>query len=410
MNKPYRRTTAACYIGITVSAILNNTAAILFVPLMGLYGLRYVDLGILVGVNFAVQMLVALTVSGRVDKTGYKPLLLRASLAAILGLLLFAMTPLFFRGREFWGFLLASVIFAIAGGLYEILLSPIIDGTPASNKGAAMSLMHSMFSWGHVAFVALTTLALLAFGAESWQLLVMAWILVPLACLILSMKAPLPETKPAQKTGERLKTMFSAFGAVALLAIFFGGGAELVMSQWSSTYFVQVLGLPKATGDLLGLCGFAAMMGLGRMLYGIWGAKIPVRATLIFGGFLAAGCYITVALSSSGVVGLIACALCGLAVSQFWPGTLIAASARFPLAGAWLFGYLAASGIIGASFGPWLTGVIVEHNVGAVAVASLLNIPIEEAALRAGLLFGAVLSLGVAACHYLLRVKGNTKM
>jgi len=403
----YRRTTTACYVGITVSAILNNTAAILFVPLMGLYSLRYVDLGILVGVNFAVQLLVALVCTGRVDRVGYRKLLLPASSAALTGLILFALSPLIFPGRVFWGFLLASVVFAVAGGLYEILLSPIIDGTPSKNKGAAMSLMHSMFSWGHVGFVALTTLAVLAFGAQYWQWIVLVWALAPLTCLILSWHAPLPETQPARMAGERLKTMLSPFGIVALLAIFFGGASELVMAQWSSTYFVQVLGLPKATGDLLGLCGFAAMMGLGRMLYGIFGAKIPVRATLIAGGLLAAGCYITVALSSSGAAGLIACVLCGLAVSQFWPGTLIAASARFPLAGAWLFGYLAAAGIIGASFGPWLTGVIVERGVAAGRVASWLNIPHEEAALRAGLLLGAVLSLGVAVCHFLLKTKKN---
>jgi fucose permease len=397
MNKSFRRTTASCYIGIAVSAILNNTAAILFVPLMGLYGLRYVDLGILVGVNFAIQLLVALAFSNQIDKLGYRKLLLPASAAALTGLALFALSPVFFPGRAFFGFLLASVFFAMAGGLYEILLSPIIDATPARNKSAAMSLMHSIFSWGHVGFVALTTLAILVFGAENWQWFVAFWALVPLGCLILSWNAPLPETKPVQKTGERLKTMFSAFGTIALLAMFFGGGAELVMAQWSSTYFVQVLNLPKATGDLLGLCGFAAMMGIGRLAFGIWGAKIPVRAALILGGLLAAACYVTIALSSSGILGLIACVVCGLAVSQFWPGTLIAASSRFPMAGAWLFGYLAASGIVGASFGPWLTGVIVERGVG-------MGLD-EAAALRIGLLFGAALSLGVAVCHYLLKAK-----
>ena len=52
--------------------------------------------------------------------------------------------------------MLAVTLYAMGGGLIEVLVSPIVEACP-TEKEAAMSLLHSFYCWGHVAVVLLST-------------------------------------------------------------------------------------------------------------------------------------------------------------------------------------------------------------------------------------------------------------
>jgi MFS family permease len=91
--KKYKLTTLSCFVGIFVQAINANVTAILFIPLMKLYGLSYVHLGILVGLNFTVQVAVDIIFSSLIDKYGFRKLVLPADIFSFIGLLLFGMSP-----------------------------------------------------------------------------------------------------------------------------------------------------------------------------------------------------------------------------------------------------------------------------------------------------------------------------
>lgn len=91
--------------------------------------------------------------------------------------------------------------------------------------------------------------------------------------------------------------LFHPFYLLALGAIFCGAGTEIVLNQWSSTFMEKALELPKVAGDLLGMCGFAAMLGLARLLYGLYGSKIDISRVLTLGAAVSVVCYLTVALS-----------------------------------------------------------------------------------------------------------------
>ena len=130
------------------------------------------------------------------------------------------------------------------------------------------------------------------------------------------------------------------------------------MSQWSSLFAETGLHVPKVMGDLLGPCLFAALMGLGRLLFGLKGQNLNLPNVLLLSGILCMACYFVTVFSPSPILSLLACAVCGLSVSLMWPGTLSMTAARFPAGGTAMFGVMAICGDMGASAGPWLTGVI----------------------------------------------------
>ena len=397
----FDHTRRACYTGYVTQAIVNNLAPLLFMVFQTRYDVPYERLGRLVLLNFATQLLTDLVAVRLVDRAGYcKPLVL-AHVCCVVGLVLLAVFPSVLSS-PYPGLSLAIVVYAIGGGLLEVLVSPVVDALPSpqAGKAAAMSLLHSFYCWGQVAVVLVTTLLLAQIGADAWQVLPLVWAVVPLANLVVFLRVPLPPTVPAAHRtalGHLLKA--PAFAA-ALVLMGCAGASELAMSQWSSMFAEQGLGLPKVWGDLAGPCLFAVLMGVGRVAYGLCGAKLALAPALVGCGTLATVCYLTAALSHDPVRSLVGCALCGLAVSLLWPGTFSLAAARFPLGGTALFGLLAVCGDAGAAAGPWLAGAVADAATGTPGVLRSLADRLPDAGgagLRAGLLIGTMFPLGVVA-------------
>jgi MFS family permease len=403
--RSYRLTTLSCFVGIFCQAISSNITAILFIPLMSMYGLSYVHLGLLVGINFSTQVLVDIISSRMIDRYGFRNFVLPADLLAIIGLVLFALSPLIFS-NVLVGLIISTMIFSASCGLLEVMLSPIINGIPNEEKGPAMALMHSFYAWGQVATIVITTLFLYVFGIQSWQIIVMIWAIVPLINFFMFLSAPFPGVVPEEHRQTMRDLIFRPFYLFALLAIFGGAATELVMNQWSSTFTEKVLELPKVTGDLLGMCGFAVMLGLGRMIYGRFGSRMNMNNVLVVSAAIAVACYAIVAVSPVHSISLVACAICGLAASLLWPGTLVITAEKYPLAGAWLFAILAAAGDVGAAAGPFIAGIVTDFTRGLptfenMAVTAGLN-P-DQFAIRAAILLSAIFPAFTFYCHWNLR-------
>ncbi len=391
----YSLTTTSCFVGIFVQAIVTNLTAILFIPIMELYALSYVHLGILVGINFTTQVTADLIFSGLIDRIGFRRLVLPCTLIAFAGLVMMGITPYVFPGAVYTGIIISTVVFAFASGLLEVLLSPIVDAIPNEHKGPAMSLMHSFYAWGQAATIIVTTLLLKLMGGAQWNLIALMWAVVPLTAFVMFSMSPFPPNKPVEEGSVNLRRqIFSPAFIAAVFAIMFGGASEVVMNQWASTFAERALQLPKVTGDLLGMCGFAVMLGIGRVLYGMSGPRFNLQRVMIFSTLSSVACYIIAALAPWPAVSLIACALCGLATSLLWPGTLVLASERLPGAGAWMFALLAAAGDIGVSAGSAITGVVVD---AARLVATDPN------AIRIGLGFAVIYPIGALIAHLALR-------
>ena len=393
----YKRTFYACFVGIFMQALITNLTAILFVPLQTLYGLTFVQLGVLVLFNFAAQILADLLLARIIDRVPFRPLIVAACVLTFFGLNLFACTPWVFGESNFFlGAILATVVFAFASGMLEVILSPLVDRLPAEGggKAAAMSFMHSFYAWGQVVTILLTTLALFVFGRGNWQYVVFFWMLVPVVCFLCFFAAPIPAAAPAAEQHRAKKVLFHPYYIVCLLAICFGAATEVVMNQWISTFAEAGLGLDKLTGDILGMCLFAVFMGVGRLLYGLFGKKIDIRKVTLGGAAGAFVCYLGTALIPVSWLSLACAALCGFFASLLWPGTLVIATDKFRTAGAWMFAVLGLTGDLGAAGAPYLTGLVTGLTAGAGAAASL----------RCGLLVSAVFPLLAMGCFvYLFR-------
>lgn len=358
----YQHTVYACYFANFFQAI-GCVFPILLVPLRTLYGLSYTQFGILVSLNFMTQVTFDVAFSKPVDWYGFRRFAVLAPLLSSTGLMIFALTPILFPGHLFGGFSLGIMIFAGAAGLQELLLSPIVDALPMeeTQRGKNMSMLHSFYAWGQIFVILVTTGILALSGMAKWQGILMGWAVIPLISSFFFRHVPLEQRvdkKDAMRTRDLLR---SQVFWIAVAAIVFGGSSEVAMGQWMSAFLERGFDIPKAIGDTLGMCSFALMLALGRTAYGLFGDKISIHKVMLAGSFLAALLYLSAALTTQPLLGLLSCALTGLCVSMLWPGSIIATSRNFPLAGASMFALLSAAGDVGASAGAYAVGRTADY-------------------------------------------------
>ncbi|MDC4233102.1 MFS transporter [Actinomyces sp. B33] len=387
-------TRRASHVGFVVQAIVNNLAPLLFIVLHQAYGIDVARLGLLASLNFAVQLLTDLVAIGVIDRVGYRRAIVAGHACSALGLIALAVLPLVLAS-PFVGLCLAISVYAVGGGLLEVVVSPIVEHIPESDrsKAAGMALLHSFYCWGQLGVVLVTTGLLAVIGEGRWWMLPLLWAIVPVVNGLILLRAPMP---PAIPDGERtpLRELGASGVFLALLALMaMGGASELTMSQWSSFFAQSATGMPKQVGDLLGPGLFALLMGLGRMWHATLGASVDLRRLLIASGLGAAVCYLICAVSSAPVASLLACAGCGVFVALMWPGTFSLTAARFPTGGAAMFAVLALAGDTGATLGPSGAGVISEAAAVTFAPVSALLPDDGGTGLRTGVLLSALVPL-----------------
>ena len=354
----YQRTMYACFIGYIVQAIVNNFLPLLFVTFQKTYSIPLTQITLLITLNFGIQLVIDMLSAGFVDKIGYRASAIIAHVCSAAGLVLLTVLPEAFPD-PFAGILIAVFIYAIGGGLIEVLISPILEACPTDNKEKAMSLLHSFYCWGHVGVVLISTLFFTLFGIENWKILAVCWAVVPAVNIILFAKAPIYSLHEEGETGLTLKQLFTRkVFWVMMLMMLCAGASEQAVSQWASTFAEQGLGVSKTIGDLAGPMSFAVLMGLSRLLYGKFGDKLDLDKFMRMSCLLCIAAYLCISLVPLPAVGLVGCAVCGFSVGIMWPGTFSKASAAVKGGGTALFAMLALAGDVGCSGGPTLAGFI----------------------------------------------------
>lgn len=358
MEKNYTSTMIACFTGYIVQAIVNNFAPLLFVTFHAKYNIPLSQITLLVTFNFGIQLLVDLVSVTFVDRLGYRASMLLAHAASAAGLIGLAVLPNLL-GDPFVGILIAVVIYAVGGGLLEVLVSPVMEACPTPNKEAAMSLLHSFYCWGHVGVVLISTLFFAVFGIDHWPILAILWAVVPLINLFAFTRVPMASLIQEGERGFSLRELLGQkLFWVLLLLMICAGASEQAVSQWASTFAEQGLGVSKAVGDLAGPMLFAVAMGTARTIYGKFGDRIPLRKFLFGSGLLCLCAYLLISLSPIPALSLVGCGICGFSVGILWPGTFSMASAAMPRGGTAMFALLALGGDIGCGGGPTFVGLI----------------------------------------------------
>lgn len=397
-NLTYKHTTLACYIGYITQAIGINFTPILFTIFKDEFSLSYLELGSLVVINFVTQILTDIFSAKYVDRLGFRRTSIPCQLLCFLGLMLLCLLPSV-MADSFIALAIATVVYAVGGGMVEVIISPIINSIPSDDSTGAMSLLHSFYCWGQLGVVLITTLAIKLFGNNVWRPLALILSLIPLINMFLFIKVPLPETEKETRTPIRTLISHKAF-LTALLLMVSAGAAEQVIAQWSSLFAQTGLGVDKTLGDILGPSLFAVFMIIGRTYFGVMGEKLDLRKSLLYSSILCIFCYIVTALSPSPFLSLAGCAVTGLSVSLMWPGMLSLASAKFPHGGATMFGVLAIFGDLGCSVGPMLTGFISDYAGKLPSISEYANntaLTLEQISLKAGIFSGIIFPIVMIA-------------
>ena len=358
MKTSYKRTMYACFVGYIVQAIVNNFVPLLFVTFQKTYQIPLSKITLLITINFIIQLLIDLLSAGFVDRIGYKASVTIAHICSAVGLLALTLLPEL-TADPFAGILIAVAIYAVGGGLLEVLISPIMESCPTDNKEKAMSLLHSFYCWGHVAVVLISTCFFKIFGIENWKILACVWAIIPIVNGLIFTKAPIAPLVEEGETGMTILDLCrEKMFWILLLRMVCAGASEQAVSQWASTFAEKGLGVSKAIGDLAGPMAFAILMGSARAFYGKFGDKIDLDKFMVGSGLLCIGSYLLISLSPLPQLSLLGCAICGLSVGIMWPGSFSKASAVMRNGGTAMFALLALGGDLGCSGGPTLVGYV----------------------------------------------------
>lgn len=388
MKNQFNKTISACFVGYIVQAIINNFVPLLFLTFQQSYHIPLSQITLLVTFNFGIQLVVDILAIGFVDKIGYRASMIMAHFFSAAGLILLTLLPEVCTS-PFIGILIAVMIYAIGGGLLEVLVSPVVEACPSDHKEKAMSMLHSFYCWGHVGVIIISTLFFRMVGIENWKILALIFAVIPICNAFAFFKVPLASLIEEGKKGLGLKELFStkAFWLLLIMMVC-AGASEQAVSQWASTFAETGLGVSKTIGDLAGPMTFAILMGTSRAVYGKFGDRINLDKYMIYSCLLCILAYLGISCSSIPQLSLLACAICGLSVGIMWPGTFSKASKALPAGGTAMFALLALAGDIGCAGGPTVVGF----------VSGALNDNLKIGIL-VGIIFPILLLLGIIICR-----------
>ena len=387
MKNQYNKTITACFVGYIVQAIINNFVPLLFLTFQRTYDIPLSQITLLVTFNFGVQLLVDLLAIGFVDRIGYRVSMVIAHVLSAAGLILLTILPELFSS-PFVGILISVMVYAVGGGLLEVLVSPVVEACPSDNKEKAMSMLHSFYCWGHVGVVLLSTVFFRSAGIENWKIMAVVWAVIPICNAFAFTRVPMASLMEEGESGLSMKELFaSKIFWVLLLMMVCAGASEQAVSQWASTFAEKGLEISKTAGDLAGPMAFAVLMGAARAFYGKYGDRIQLDHFMLWSSILCILSYLGIALFPSPVLSLAACAVCGLSVGIMWPGSFSKAAAALPKGGTAMFALLALGGDLGCSGGPTVVGT----------VSSALGENLKMGILAA-VVFPALLLTGILVC------------
>ena len=381
MKFNHKHTLYACCIGYVTQAIVNNLMPLLFATLNQSYKIGLDKIGLLITINFVIQMSVDFSAAKYVHKFGYKSLVIFANIMSFSGLFIFGISSFVMLQNIYPMLVLSVVTYAVGGGLLEVLISPMVEALPIENKEGTMSFLHSFYCWGQVGVTLLSTAYFVFIGIDKWMYLPFLWSVFPLFNVVLFFLVPVYVLDgDGEKTSIVSLLKNKLFWIFAILMI--GAGAsELAMSQWSS-YFAEIgLGVSKTVGDLLGPLMFAFLMGASRTLYSKFSSKINLTNALMLSSVLCVFCYITATVMPNPMVSIIGCALCGFSVGIMWPGVYSLSAKYYRSGGTAMFAMLALSGDVGCTVGPSIVGYI-SNAMGAdeaaikIALLTMIVFPI----------------------------------
>ncbi|MBR0535288.1 MAG: MFS transporter [Clostridia bacterium] len=386
----FKRTKLSCYFAYLSMSSIFSLPPMLFITFHNMYNISFTLLGTLVLVNFCTQLGVDLVFSFFSKHFNIKKTVRVMPVLTTIGMGIYALSPVIFKDNIYIGLVIGTVIFSVSAGLSEVLLSPVVAAIPGSTD-KDMSLLHSLYAWGVVTVVGISSLFFVVFGKTNWMYLTLFWAVLPLIACVSFCLSPFPQMDISHTDSKAPKKNRAMGLLLCVGCIFFGSAAENSMTNWISSYMESALQIPKTVGDIVGMAVFAVLLGLGRVLYAKYGKNIS--NVLLAGMAGAVVCYLIAGLSDNVVLSFMACIVTGMCTSMLWPGTLILMEEKIPSPGVAAYALMAAGGDFGASVAPQLIGIVVDkvsESTFAVELCSQTGVSIEQISMKSGMLVASI--------------------
>ncbi len=391
---------SVCCGGIVNQAIIVNITALMYVAFMQLYNFSYIQMAMLTAVGFLAQLGADILLLAIIDKIDKNKMAKLSCICSGIGLIFYGCIPLIFHGIGIYiGILFATMIFAFSGGFLEIILSSIADNISTTFGG--ICLLHTVYAWSFAGLSILFLGYFYLFDFINWNYILFLLAVVPFVIFFLldtikedNIMSTVKQTEVQQmdidfdsmenivtNRQKNSKLYLLSFYILAFLAVFFGYGAEIIVSQWVSIYTSILL-----QNELLSMIGpifFAICLGIGGLLY-ISILQKKQKIPLSF--FLIACVCASLLFFLAGIIPIAWLALLclissGLFVGILSPSAITYASKSKIFLGGWLFALLAISQDVSATILPALFSIVATQSIYQ---ALFISAPIP---LFAGILF-----------------------
>ena len=153
----YKRTKYACYYSYLSMSSVFSLPPMLFITFHEMYGLSFTLLGSLLLINFCTQLTIDLVFSFFPKYFNIQKTVRIMPFITSAGLFIYALVPHFFPEQALAGLIVGTVIFSVSSGLAEVLLSPVVAAIPSETPEKDMSLLHSLYGWGVVSVVLISS-------------------------------------------------------------------------------------------------------------------------------------------------------------------------------------------------------------------------------------------------------------
>lgn len=318
------------------------------------FGFTKQELGSITGgglVGFGITIILC---SFILDRVGYKPILMLAFLLHVLsGVVTLAATPIFnSMGREatftclWWGMFL----FALANGLCEAVINPLIATIYPKKKTHYLNILHAGWPGG---LILGGVFAYLFAGSGAfitqlrWEIPIILFLVPTLIYGWLTLKEEFPQSE-ASSAGISLGDMLRELASPILLLLFvlhaLVGYVELGTDAWITNIMENVI-----SGNAILLFVYtSALMFVLRFFAGPIVERInPIGLLMVSAALGALGLYLLGSVTT-GVLILLAATIYGLGKTFLWPTMLGVVAERFPRGGAVTMGMIGGIGMLSA--------------------------------------------------------------
>ena len=300
------------------------------------FGFTQTELGQITGGGFVGFGLVILIASLFLDRFGYKPFLLLAGALHVLSVIVTVAATFVYSGAIdtnpdvaragaylclFWG----VFIFAIANGICEAVVNPLVATLYRDEKTHYLNILHA--GWpGGIIIGALLGVAMI--GRVHWEI-VLALYLVPTLIYVLMMVGERFPMSEATAAGVRFGEMIREFAAPMMI-------------------FLLVLDVCVGYVGLFILLYTALLMFVLRFFAGPIVHRINPLGLLFASSVLAVIGLYALGSFATAVTVMVAATIYGVGKTFFWPTMLGVVSERFPRGGALTLGAVGGVGMLSA--------------------------------------------------------------